>query len=170
VPNLLSILPFSSASPISNTTEKSDHPRTGGMQFTPHHSYIIRNLKIAASRLSFEVKNLNNSKLTKMKNTRMSLMSMGMAMASLLIVGQTQAQVINFDVPGATGETSLFGGGTYNLGVNYVGQGALSDPGNNYWNPVVFSGTTSGGLLSDGVTSSSITLTEAGLGGGVCWQ
>ena len=83
----------------------------------------------------------------------------------LLAVGSAQSQVINFDVPGATGETSLFGGGTYNLGVNYLGQGALSDPGNDYWNPVVFSGTTSGGLLSDGVTSSSITLSEVGLGG-----
>jgi hypothetical protein len=46
-----------------------------------------------------------------------------------------------------------------------VGQGALSDIGNNYWNPVVFSGTTSGGLLSDGITSSSIRLTEIGLAG-----
>ena len=88
-----------------------------------------------------------------------------MVAACLLAVGSTQAQVINFDVPGATGETSLFGGGNYNLGVNYVGQGALSDPGNNYWNPVVFSGTTSGSLLSDGVTSSLVTLTEIGLAG-----
>ena len=37
----------------------------------------------------------------------------------------TQAQVINFDVPGGAGAA------------NYSGQGAYSDPGNNYWNPVV---------------------------------
>ncbi len=35
------------------------------------------------------------------------------------------SKTINFDVPG--------GGG----GVNYVGQGAYSDPGNNYWNAIV---------------------------------
>jgi hypothetical protein len=92
------------------------------------------------------------------------------ALCILLSVQAAQAQVINFDVPGATNETSLFGGGTYNMGVDYIGQGALSDPGNNYWNPVEFNtgttnGTTSGDLLSDGITSSSITLTLAGLEG-----
>ncbi len=60
----------------------------------------------------------------------------------------TEAQVINFDTPGGI---SGF--------VNYSGQGAYSDPGNNYWNPIVQNGTTSAGLLSDGSTSSPITLT-----------
>ncbi|HVU27573.1 MAG TPA: glycoside hydrolase N-terminal domain-containing protein [Verrucomicrobiae bacterium] len=60
----------------------------------------------------------------------------------------THAQVINFDAPGGLGAA------------NYSGQGALSDSGNNYWNPVVKGGTTTGGLLSDGVTASSITLTD----------
>jgi hypothetical protein len=98
--------------------------------------------------------------------TRSEFLTLGLAAAYIMLgIVATHAQVVNFDVPGATGETSLFGGGTYNLGVNYVGQGALSDPGNNYWNPVVFSGTTSSDLLSDGATGSSVTLTEAGLAG-----
>lgn len=60
-----------------------------------------------------------------------------------------EAQVINFDVPGGAGAA------------NYSGQGAYSDPGRNYWNPVVGGGTTGAtNLLSDGVTSSPITLTS----------
>ena len=55
----------------------------------------------------------------------------------------------------AMGSTSEQGGG-----VNYSGQGAYSDPGHNYWNPVRFQGTTSKGRLSDGVTASPITLTD----------
>ena len=43
------------------------------------------------------------------------------------------AQVINFDSPGGLGA------------VNYSGQGAFGDPGNNYWNPIVRGGTTGGG-------------------------
>jgi hypothetical protein len=58
-----------------------------------------------------------------------------------------QAQVINFDVPGGAGA------------VNYSGQGAYSDPGKNYWNPIVGGGTTGAtNRLSDGVTLSPITL------------
>jgi hypothetical protein len=61
----------------------------------------------------------------------------------------TEAQVINFDVPGGAGAT------------NYSGQGACVDPGRNYWNPVVGGGTTGAtNLLSDGVTPSPITLTS----------
>ena len=60
------------------------------------------------------------------------------------------AQVINFDVPGGVSG-----------GVNYSGQGAYSDPGHNYWNPVAENSTTSSGLLSDGMTASPITLTDA---------
>ncbi len=64
-----------------------------------------------------------------------------------------QAQVINFDVPGGAGA------------VNYSGQGAYPDPGNNYWNPVVGGGTTGAtNYLSDGITHSPITLTSQ-LGG-----
>ena len=61
----------------------------------------------------------------------------------------THAQVINFDVPGGAGAA------------NYSGQGACSDPGNNYWNPVVGNGTTGAtNLLSDGITPTPITLTS----------
>jgi hypothetical protein len=65
----------------------------------------------------------------------------------------TRAQVINFDVPGGAGA------------VNYSGQGACPDPGNNYWNAIVGGGTTvATSLLSDGATASPITLTSQ-LGG-----
>lgn len=75
----------------------------------------------------------------------------GLAAICLLLCAQaTQAQVVNFDVPGAG-----LGGG---LG-NFVGQGAISDPGNNYWNPVKINGTTPAGTNSDGVTLNAITLT-----------
>ncbi len=59
------------------------------------------------------------------------------------------AQVINFDVPGGIG------------GFNYSGQGVHSDPGKNYWNPVVGNGTTPIGFLSDGTNSSPVTLTNS---------
>jgi hypothetical protein len=65
---------------------------------------------------------------------------------------KARAQVINFDVPGGAGAA------------NYYGQGAYSDPGNNYWNPVAGGSTTGAAYLSDGVTLSSITLTSE-LGG-----
>lgn len=57
-------------------------------------------------------------------------------------------QVINFDAPGGLG------------GLNYSGQGGLSDPGNNYWNPIAPKSTASGNFISDGVTASTITLTD----------
>ena len=73
--------------------------------------------------------------------------------AGLLFCGNlTRAQVINFDAPGGVSAA------------NYSGQGACSDPGDNYWNPISYQGTTSGGLLSDGVTASPITLTDASPG------
>ena len=59
------------------------------------------------------------------------------------------AQVINFDVPGGEG------------GKNFSGQGAINQPGDNYWIPIVPNGTTAPGTLSDGVTASPITFTEA---------
>ncbi len=63
------------------------------------------------------------------------------------------AQVVNFDVPGGAAAT------------NYSGQGAYSDPGHNYWNPVLGGGTTPAtNRLSDGVTPTAITLTSQ-LGG-----
>src|ERR1700722_6382562 len=65
----------------------------------------------------------------------------------------TQAQVINFDVPGGAGAA------------NYSGQGAYPDPGNNFWNAIVGGGTTRAtNLLSNGSTRSPITLTSQ-LGG-----
>ena len=61
------------------------------------------------------------------------------------------AQVVNFDSAG------MAGGG----GVNYSGQGAYADSGHNYWNPLVFDGTTAAGTNSDGVTANPITLRDA---------
>ncbi len=66
---------------------------------------------------------------------------------------ETRGQVVNFDVPGGAGA------------VNYSGQGAYPDPGNNYWNPILGGGTTgAANRLSDGVTHTPITLTSQ-LGG-----
>ena len=45
-------------------------------------------------------------------------------------------------------------------GLNYSGQGAYADPGHGYWNPIKYQGTTSNGLLSDGVTASPITFMD----------
>ena len=59
---------------------------------------------------------------------------------------------INFDLPGGAG------------GANYAGQGAYSDPGDNYWNAIVANGTTPAGTNSDGVTLNTITFTEAQTG------
>jgi hypothetical protein len=73
----------------------------------------------------------------------------------LAVIGirSLQAQVVNFDVPGGAGAA------------NYSGQGAYPDPGHNYWNPVLGGGTTPAtNRLSDGVTSTPITLTSQ-LGG-----
>ena len=68
-------------------------------------------------------------------------------------IGSLEAQVVNFDVPGGAGAA------------NYSGQGAYSDPGHNYWNPVFGGGTTPAtNRLSDGVTPTPITLTSQ-LGG-----
>jgi hypothetical protein len=63
--------------------------------------------------------------------------------------------VVNFDVEGG------YSGGPG----NYSGQGAYSDVGNNYWNPIVPDGTTTApALTSDGVTASPITFTEGEAG------
>jgi hypothetical protein len=70
-----------------------------------------------------------------------------------LFAHSIHAQVINFDVPGGAGA------------VNYSGQGALPDLGNNFWNPVAGGGTTGAtNRLSNGITVSPITLTSQ-LGG-----
>ena len=73
-------------------------------------------------------------------------------MGFLLWGNLAQAQVVNFDVAGGLSA------------INYAGQAAYPDPGNNYWNPIIYQGTTSGGLLSDGVTASPITLTDTSPG------
>ncbi len=80
--------------------------------------------------------------------------------ACLMLLGTAaRAQVINFDVPGGVGGF-----------VNYSGQGAVVDTGNYYWNVVVGNGTTTSGLLSDGVTASPITLMDTyGAGGGAVY-
>ena len=71
-----------------------------------------------------------------------------------MLPAAVQAQmVLNYEVPGSYGAPA------------YSGQGAYSDPGNNFWNPVPGSSGTSGGgfgdLLADGATVTSITLTMA---------
>ena len=76
----------------------------------------------------------------------------GLAFLGIMLSSAVQAQmVLNYEVPGSYGATP------------YSGQGAYSDPGNNYWNTIPGSGGTSGGgfgdLLSDGATATSITLT-----------
>jgi autotransporter-associated beta strand protein len=58
-----------------------------------------------------------------------------------------RAQTINFDIPGGVGA------------VNYSGPGAAPDPGL-YWNAIAYQSTSSGGLLSDGATTSPVTLTD----------
>ena len=63
-----------------------------------------------------------------------------------------QPASINFDVPGGAG------------GVNYSGLGAAPDAGI-YWNPIAYKGTTSSGAVaSDGVTPTTVTLTDSSLG------
>ena len=74
---------------------------------------------------------------------------------SFTTTAATSVQVtntVNFDVPGGLG------------GFNYSGQGAYSDPGHDYWNAFVNNDTTSTGFMSDGVTPSPITLTDASPG------
>ncbi len=89
-----------------------------------------------------------------------TLVISSLAAVCIMLLGvAARAQVINFDVPGGVSGN-----------VNFSGQGALADLGNNYWNSVFTTTpfTTSGGLLSDGVTASPITLTATyGAGGGV---
>jgi hypothetical protein len=81
-------------------------------------------------------------------NTKLRILTLS-AVCLGLCNTTTHAQVINFDVPGGASAA------------NYSGQGAYSDPGNNYWNPVVGNGTTGAtNLLSDGVTPTPITLTS----------
>jgi len=79
--------------------------------------------------------------------------SSGVSVYSPQVSGTTSfSGAINFDVLGGEG------------GANYAGQGAYSDPGNNYWNDIVPSGTTLAGTNSDGVTLNTITFTEAQTG------
>jgi hypothetical protein len=72
----------------------------------------------------------------------------------VLFAGSASAVVINVDFN--------WSGATVPSG-DYSGQGAYSDPGNNFWNGVGFSGTTGGtsGALtaSNGTTSTAVTLT-----------
>ena len=75
--------------------------------------------------------------------------------SGLLLCGNAvEAQVMNFDVPGGAG----------NGAENFSGQGAVPDPGNNYWNPFVLDGATPAGTYSDGVSPSPITLTDTSIG------
>jgi len=79
--------------------------------------------------------------------------SSGVSVYSPQVAGTTSfSGTINFDVPGGEG------------GANYAGQGAYSDPGNDYWNDIVANGTTPAGTNSDGVTLNTITFTEAQTG------
>lgn len=66
------------------------------------------------------------------------------------VAAAAPAQVINFNYPGGQGG-----------GINYAGQGAYSDPGHSFWNPVVANGTTPGiSTNSDGISVSPVTLSE----------
>ena len=95
---------------------------------------------------------MKNTKPTLFHSAKAQLFTVA-AVAMIVAAGQAKAQVINFDTPGGVG------------GTNFNGQGALSDPNNNYWNPIAFNNTTSStGLESDGITSTGVTLTTAGLG------
>ncbi len=79
--------------------------------------------------------------------------SLAVVFAAVVTGPAVRAQVVNFDVPGGAGAP------------NYSGQGAYSDPGNNFWNPVLGGGTTPAtNKLSDGITATAITLTSQ-LGG-----
>ncbi len=83
----------------------------------------------------------------------------GLAAVCVVLGGnEAQAQAVNFDTRGAvtTGGTSVFGSGY----PNYSGQGAYSDAGHNYWNPMVLNGTTAIATNSDGATISAITLSD----------
>ena len=75
----------------------------------------------------------------------------GIALSVLLLFGHAaQSQVINFDVPGGAGDGA----------VNYSGQGAYCDPGNNYWNPFVLNVAATASTDSDGTTTSQVTLSD----------
>ena len=98
----------------------------------------------------FEVQHFVSPKMSQKIHWKMLIL---MVLFWILCEIPARAQVINFDVPGGAGA------------VNYSGQGAYPDPGNNYWNPIVGGGTTGAtNRLSDGITSSPITLTSQ-LGG-----
>src|ERR1700677_4929024 len=84
--------------------------------------------------------------------SRVKLLASVTAAWVLLCGSVADAQVVNFDVPGGLG------------GDNFSGQGAYLDPGDNYWNPVVANGRTPAATDADGVTTSTITLTEAEAG------
>src|ERR1035437_3470753 len=89
----------------------------------------------------FEIMKTSNHSVCVSRTKILSSMTVAMAAACLMIgANPTEAQVINFDYPG--GGSSVNG----QTPANYSGQGAFSDTGNNYWNPVVPNGTTSGGL------------------------
>ncbi len=81
-----------------------------------------------------------------MLQTPVCFVTVGLILFSKVI----QGQVVNFDVPGGIG------------GQNYSGAGAAPDSGI-YWNPIVYQGTKSGTLASDGGTASSITLTDSSI-------
>src|SRR5882757_3867355 len=79
----------------------------------------------ASINLKHSIKRMKNQKLTSFYPAKVHWLAVAVV-AMMVAAGQAKAQVINFDFPPG-------GGGT-----NFVGQGALSDPGDNYWNPVVF--------------------------------
>jgi hypothetical protein len=69
------------------------------------------------------------------------LVTSTLVVAGAMLCGVAQAQVINFEAPGSYGVTP------------YSGQGAYSDPGNNFWNTA----PTSGGTTALGYDSSDGT-------------
>jgi hypothetical protein len=90
-----------------------------------------------------------------MKKTMKNLTCASAVACILLAASAAQAQVINFDSPGA-------------FGANYSGQGAYSDPGNNFWNAVPASGgTTPLGFDSSGGFATAIANVLLTFSGGV---
>jgi|GEM_PF-2066789 len=83
------------------------------------------------------------------------LLTSTLVVAGAMLCGVAQAQVINFDSPGA-------------FGANYSGQGAYSDPGNNFWNAVPGAGATSPlGFDSSGGFATAIANVQLTMGGNV---
>ncbi len=100
-----------------------------------------------ATTVSFQSLTMNGGQIDNADDGLVTVAGSLTVVSNTPIVVDPVYTVINFDTPGS-------------FNVNYVGQGAFSNPGHNYWNPVANNGTTSAGVLDDGATASLITLTS----------